>query len=186
MMMTRTFVTLALCLALQSVGTAVARQGDERLASLFDQLEGAASLQQAEPMVRAIWGIWYESGDEELDELMAKGMVAMNAGRFDISLRYFDAVIKTDPEYAEGWNKRATVHWLMDNLEESMGDIRRTLALEPRHFGAVSGMGLIFMQQGDHDGALRAFEQVLKINPKDAGAKRRVEELRQLVDQEAV
>ena len=123
---------------------------------------------------------------EELDEFMAKGMVAMNAGRFDIALRYFDAVIKTDPEYAEGWNKRATVHWLMDNLEESMGDIRRTLALEPRHFGAVSGMGLIFMQQGDHDGALRAFEQVLKINPKDAGAKRRVEELRRLVDEEAV
>ena len=163
-----------------------ARQDDERLTSLFSQLAVAASPARAEAMVREIWGIWYESGDDALDKLMVQGIVAMNAGRYDIALRYFDELIEADPQFAEGWNKRATVYWLMDELEASMDAIQRTLSLEPRHFGAVSGMGLIFMQRGDTDGALRAFEQVLKINPADVGARRRVQELRQRLDEEAV
>jgi tetratricopeptide (TPR) repeat protein len=185
-MTNRALLALVLCSLLFGVRTVSARQGDARLEPLFEQLAGADSVQQAETMVREIWGIWYESGDADINDLMARGMVAMNAGRFDVARRFFDEVIEADPDFAEGWNKRATVHWLMDNLEESMDDIQRTLALEPRHFGAASGMGLIFMQRGDKDGALRAFQQVLKINPSDTGAIRRVEKLQRLVDEEAV
>lgn len=163
-----------------------ARQGDERLEPLFDTLLSAASFEQAHSAARQIWGIWHESGDEEVDKFLLRGIMAMNSGRYDIALAFFDKVIDRDPEFAEGWNKRATVHWLMSNHDESMADIQRTLALEPRHFGAVSGMGLIFMERGDADGALRAFEQVLRIHPQDPGALQRVEELRQRVGQDSV
>ena len=78
----------------------------------------------------------------------------------------FTSVIRVDPTFAEGWNKRATVRWLMGNVSDSMEDIRRMLILEPRHFGTISGMGLIFMECGDKAEALSAFEAVLKISPK--------------------
>jgi tetratricopeptide (TPR) repeat protein len=90
----------------------------------------------------------------------------------------FDRVVTTLPDFAEGWNKRATVHYLNEDYTASVIDIERTLVLEPRHFGAISGMGLIFMARGDEAGALRAFEEVLKIHPHARGAKARVEELR--------
>ena len=82
------------------------------------------------------------------------------------------------PDYAEGWNKRATVHYLKGDYSASVIDIERTLALEPRHFGAISGMGLIFMARGDEAGALKAFKEVLKIHPHARGAQFHVEELR--------
>ena len=109
---------------------------------------------------------------------MAEGVDAMNRRQFDVALTAFDRIVQLAPEFAAGWNKRATVYYLRDELEESVEDIRRTLALEPRHFGAISGMGLIFLERGDEGAALRAFESVLEINPHARGAQLRVEFLR--------
>jgi tetratricopeptide (TPR) repeat protein len=109
---------------------------------------------------------------------MEEGTRAMALGRLDDAIAIFGRVVTTLPDFAEGWNKRATAHYLNEDYTASVVDIERTLALETRHFGAISGMGLIFLARGNEAGALRAFKEVLKIHPHARGAKVRVEELR--------
>ena len=176
----RRCVAGALLLAIAvAAGAARADQDDQRLPALFEALGAAENAAAARALEARIWSIWTESGDELVDALVARGVAAMNKRRFEQALQHFDAVVERAPRYAEGWNKRATLYWLMDRLPESVADIRRTLALEPRHFGALSGMGLIFLESGDEEGALRAFEAVLAINPHALGTRQRVEQLRE-------
>lgn len=164
------------CLFASSLG---ATQDDERLAALFEQLGSATDANAAQSIENRIWRSWLDSGDTRVDSIMAEGIAAMGAQRLGAALASFDRVVEAAPGFAEGWNKRATVYWLLDRLPESMADIRRTLTLEPRHFGALSGMGQIFLQSGDEEGALRAFEAVLKISPQSPGARHNVEVLRE-------
>ena len=103
----------------------------------------------------------------------------MNTNRLDDAVERFTELIAAAPNFAEAWNKRATAYYLMERYEDSVRDIERTLALEPRHFGAISGMGLIFLQLGDEVGALDAFEKVLEIHPHARGARFHVERLRE-------
>ena len=109
---------------------------------------------------------------------MTAGVEAMRLRDFDTALDVFNRVVERAPEFAEGWNKRATVHYLQNHLSESVEDIQRTLALEPRHFGALSGMGLIFMQMGDDTGALKAYEEVIKIHPHSPSARYHIDALK--------
>ena len=165
---------------------ATARQDDERLPALFDSLLVATSTEEASEVENNIWGIWTDSGRDDVNRLMARGIQAMSYRLFDVALESFDEVVQLDPGFAEGWNKRATVYWLIDDLTASMEDIQRTLALEPRHFGAIAGMGLIFLERGDQTGALQAFEEVLKINPRSRAAQMRVKQLRTLLEGDSV
>lgn len=165
-----------LVVALPSVTTA--DQLDARLDALFLTLRSTQDYAEAVRVEKEIWGIWTDSSHEQVNKLMSRGMRAMALSAFSEAIEVFGQVIELAPEFAEGWNKRATVHYFADNLDASVRDIEHTLALEPRHFGAISGMGLIFLQQRDEAGALHAFEEVLKINPHSRGAKSRVEELR--------
>ena len=158
-----------------------ADQTDARLDALFAELAAADNPHDAFVTEMAIWRIWGESGREEVDLLMAQGTEAMAEQRLDEAIEAFDRVVKLAPDFAEGWNKRATAYYLRRNYVDSVRDIERTLALEPRHFGAIAGMGLIFLEKGDETGALKAFEEVLKIHPMSTGARRRVEELRERV-----
>lgn len=158
--------------------TATAGQDDVRLDGLFEILLTTEDSQQAQRAESQIWQIWSDSGRDDINALMTKGITAMNKRKFDTALEAFDEIVQLAPGFAEGWNKRATVYYLRDELAESVEDIRRTLALEPRHFGAISGMGLIFLERGDEAGALRAFESVLAINPHARGARLRAEYLR--------
>ncbi len=112
---------------------------------------------------------------------MVEGIVAMTNQRLEDAITIFSEITQSAPGFAEGWNKRATAYYLNENYLASVEDIRRTLALEPRHFGAISGMGLIFLSRGDEAGALHAFEAVLAIHPHAPGARERVEELRKRV-----
>ncbi|MGI9304618.1 MAG: tetratricopeptide repeat protein [Gammaproteobacteria bacterium] len=150
---------------------AAADQQDERLAGLFDQLKDAGDPGAARSVETDIWKIWIESGKSDIDELMSQGVVAMSSRNFDVALEAFDKIVEQAPGFAEGWNKRATVYYLRDEMAESMLDIERTLDLEPRHFGALSGMGLIFMEQGDYKGAIKAYQEVLKIHPQSPSAR---------------
>ncbi|KGM44350.1 hypothetical protein JY97_01365 [Alkalispirochaeta odontotermitis] len=158
--------------------TGRADQSDEQLDGLFDRLRSTADPMEARILEIQIWRIWTDTGRDDMNVLMTQGTQAMARGRLQEAIAIFDEVVITLPNFAEGWNKRATAHYLSKDYTASVTDIERTLALEPRHFGAISGMGLIFMARGDETGALHAFEEVLKIHPHASGAKARVEELR--------
>ena len=156
-----------------------ADQRDPRLGELFTALAELQDPDQAFSVEAAIWQIWLDGGDSTRNQLMTRGIRAMNARRFRDAVERFTELIAVAPEFAEAWNKRATVYYLMNRYEDSVRDIERTLALEPRHFGAISGMGLIFLELGDEVGALDAFEKVLEIHPHARGARFHVQRLRE-------
>lgn len=169
----------ALALACVVAGAAArADQTDVRLGTLFERLAHASDTESAMPVEAEIWRLWLESGNAAVDVLMRRGIAAMAAGELDVAIIIFGQVVIRAPRFAEGWNKRATAHYLNDDLDASVSDIRATLALEPRHFGALSGMGLIFLRTGDARGALSAFEAVLEVHPQSEGARERVQALR--------
>ncbi len=164
----------------------LADQNDPRLNALFEQMKQTDSTEVAEGAERRIWSIWLDSGDPELNRLMQDGLEAMASDRLGLAIDLFTDIIEKSPSFAEGWNKRATAFYLIGELAASVGDIERTLALEPRHFGAVSGMGLIFLSSGDKIGALKAFERVLEINPHAEGARAHVQMLEEALKDEGI
>lgn len=174
------------CLLVFAAPGAHADQNDPRLDALFSRLHDAEDAEQARGIEQSIWRIWMDSGREDVNALMQQGVQQMTDRDLVEALATFDRVVEMAPKFAEGWNKRATVYYLMDELSASMRDIERTLALEPRHFGAISGMGLIFLERGDEAGALKAFEAVLKIHPHAPGARAQVKRLREQLRDEAV
>ncbi|MBS1269645.1 MAG: hypothetical protein MAG794_00596 [Gammaproteobacteria bacterium] len=180
------FVILnALLLSLVS-GQAVADQNAEGLDKLFGALATAEYRETALRLEREIWRVWLDSGDDRIDREMKAGIRTMSGGRLESAIRHFTRITEMAPKFAEGWNKRATAYYLNDELARSMHDIQKTLRLEPRHFGAIAGMGLIFLRQGDEHGAMSAFEQVLKIYPSAPGANAQVKRLRKKLKGQSV
>lgn len=165
-------------LSLVWAGAGAADQKDPRLDPLFAQLQGAASLPEAQAIEAQIWVIWTETKDGPTDTLMQLGLGAMQAGNLAGALELFDAVTVRKPDFAEGWNKRATVLYMLGAYERSAEDVAKVLALEPRHFGALAGLGLIDMELDKADAAMDAFEQALKVHPQLPGVKQRLEMLK--------
>jgi tetratricopeptide (TPR) repeat protein len=163
-----------------------ADQTDPRLADLFTRLQSTMAEEQANAIANQIWSIWITSDDAAAGDLMAAGIALMSLGRPAEALDRFDKLVEIAPQFAEAWNKRATVHFLLDNYQQSVDDIERTLALEPRHFGALSGLGLIYMETGEDDIALRAFEGALKVNPHLPGARQNIEIINRRLKQKAI
>lgn len=155
-----------------------AGQNDPRLAPLFDKLKQAGSAAEAQIVERQIMRIWTEAGDPAADSLMRLGLTAETEGNLPGALLLFDAVTIRKPDFAEGWNRRATVLFMMGALDKSAEDVARVLELEPRHFGALSGLGSIEMQRGRVDAAIAAFEQALRIDPFMPSVKAHLDELR--------
>jgi len=112
-----------------------------------------------------------EAPDTNAESLMSQVSYAMSVGQNELALRLSDQLVDSRPDYAEGWNKRATVQYLLGNHQYSVSDIKETLLLEPRHFGALSGLGLIFMAAGNYAAAVDAFEAVLEISPASDNAR---------------
>ena len=158
-----------------------ADQQDPRLDALFERLQKARNLDEADIVSESIWAIWTYAGNEDIDRLMSVGIVAMAQGQFAVALAAFDAIVARAPEFAEGWNKRATIYYLIGRYQESIADVEKTLALEPRHFGAISGLGLIRLALGDDKAALDAFERALKVNPHMPVIEEHVRELRRKI-----
>lgn len=158
-----------------------AAAGDEtnELDTLFTDLKRESDEDAARQIVRDIWVEWNDSGSATVDTLMGWAGDAMTDSRYFTALDLLDQVIVLEPDYAEGWNRRATLHYMLGNHSKSMADINRVLELEPRHFGALSGMGMILMQAGNDRMALKAFQQVLDVYPADANAQQRVMELQE-------
>jgi tetratricopeptide (TPR) repeat protein len=168
--------------ALLSAGPAIADQNERRLDGLFEQLHITADAADAQAIEQQIWRIWLESEDATVNRLMRQGIAAMSLRQLGLALDRFDRMVEHAPAFAEGWNKRATVYYLMGDFEASAVDIERTLGLEPRHFGALSGLGLIYDAIDQPRAALRSFEAALRLNPHLEGTKARVEELRRMLE----
>lgn len=179
--MKRFLAWLATAATLTFALPAVAAQDDPRLDALFATLRSSEDAAEAQDVEQVIWQVWLESGDAKIDRMMVLGLRAMSVQDFASALGVFDEIVRLAPNFAEGWNKRATVNYLLGNNEASAADIARTLELEPRHFGALSGLGLVRLAQGDEEAALEAFEAALKIHPHLPGAETHIKELRERV-----
>jgi tetratricopeptide (TPR) repeat protein len=171
------FATLML-IAGMLPGIAGADQRDRRLTGLFDRLKVTQSELEARALEADIWRIWSETDDAEATALLGRGVQAMGGGNFPQALAVFNVVVQRWPDFAEGWNKRATVYFLMDQFEASVADIEKTLALEPRHFGALSGLGQIDLALGRKDAAIKVFGAALAIDPHLQGVKAALEGLK--------
>ena len=143
----------------------LADQNDPRLNNLFKKLNETENQDEIRDLISDIWNIWYEVDDPKVIEYFEKGIQAMNLRNYPLAIRFFNNLIEEDPNFAEGWNKRATVHFMMGNFDQSMQDIIKTLELEPRHFGALDGMGLIFIHQGQFQQAIDVYDKMLEIFP---------------------
>jgi tetratricopeptide (TPR) repeat protein len=135
------------------------------LDKLFAELKRQSNEKAAERLAGRIWKEWFKSGSATIDLMMQWSSDAIEAKKYDVALDFLDQVTTLSPNYAEGWNRRATVHYLMQNYGKSMSDIERTLELEPRHFGALSGMAQILKATGRKELALEAYQRVLDIYP---------------------
>lgn len=147
------------------------------LDKLFADLQKEKSDFTAKSIEASIWDLWMQSGDPQVDKLMTYTLAAMNARSFDLAVDYLDTIVKLKPDYVEGWNKRATVWWLMEEYGKSIADIEKTLALEPRHFGALSGLGMIMQSMGEKQKAVAAFKRALDVDPHLDGVRDAVDTL---------
>lgn len=163
-----------------------ADQTDARLPALFQRLHDTDNANIARLTELMIWQIWGESGKPELDRLMAEGEKAMGDEDYKTALQKFDAVIKMRPDFAEGWNRRATLYYLTGDYAASVADIDHVLELEPRHFGAISGLGVVNMAL-NHDTAARdAFERVLSLYPTNIPAQENLKLVKKRLDDSAI
>lgn len=150
------------------------------LGRLFD--EDAATRKAAEA---ALWQIWGRSGDAKVDAVFRRGVSQMKPATAEAAVESFSEVIRLKPDFAEGWNKRATVLFFLGRNRESLADCHEVLKRNPAHFGALSGMGQIYARLDEYERALEAFEKALAINPNLAGVAAYIEGLRRIVEERA-
>ncbi len=173
------FALFSACLAMST--PVRADQNDERLDALFVRLLEAPGPLEAQQVEGRIWTIWIQSDDGAVQVLMHDGLEALKQGNYPRALGKFEQMVLIAPDFAEGWNKRATVHYLLGNYEQSLADIDKTLELEPRHFGALTGRGLVYAELEDPQRALEAFEDALAIHPNLTSAAINAAHLRELL-----
>lgn len=181
----RWLAMLSLLLALiggLGVPRAAADQRDPRLEGLFEALQTAGDPLQARIVEQQIWTLWSFSPDDTVNLLMLRGVDALNQQDMKTALAVFTEMVGIAPDFAEGWNKRATVLYLVGAYEAAIADIDRTLELEPRHFGALSGLGLCNVELARDEAALDAFERALALNPHLASVRAHAEALRQRIE----
>jgi len=148
----------------------------------------AAALRDDDALVRklaerAMWEVWSRSGDASVDRLLASGIEQMGAREGELAVRTFTEVIRRRPDFAEGWNKRATVYYLMGEYQKSLADCDEVMKRNPYHFGALSGYGMIYLQLDQPAKALDYFQRAQKVNPNLESVNETVEMLKPLLIQ---
>jgi tetratricopeptide (TPR) repeat protein len=167
---------LCLCSLLFAMA-ANADQNDPRLEDLFNRLQKANDPGEAVPIETLIWEIWFEHADAGINRQMQTGVAQMDSNDLAGALATFDRLVEQAPDFAEAWNRRATLHYLMGNYAASEADIVKTLQLEPFHFGALSGRGLVLISQGKYEEARNAFSRALEVNPNMAEVKNNIDQI---------
>ena len=168
-----------------------AEERNNRLDKLFTQLKNTKELSSAQVIEKEIWEIWsiHPSDDRRgfrLTELLTQGTRLMNMRELSKAYKLFTQIIAAEPDWAEAWNKRATVLYLMDQYQSSLDDIKITLALEPRHFGALSGQALNYIELNEYEKAIESYKNVQKIYPIMNGAKKMIPQLEELIKDQAI
>jgi tetratricopeptide (TPR) repeat protein len=174
---------LALAGLLLAVSPAAqADQADPRLDALFSLLKETQNPLEARIAESQIWQLWMTSDDATVNLLMGRGVDAMSAQDLKGAFKIFTEMIQIAPDFAEAWNKRATVLYLLGAYPESIADIDRTLELEPRHFGALSGLGLCNAELEHDEAALDAFQRALSVNPHMDSVRANAEMIQRRID----
>ncbi len=164
----------------------LADQNDPRLAMLFLKLGNAETAQKSKQFEKQIWQVWMEHKSPEISTKIQEGTQAMQAQDFGKAIKLFSELTEEAPGFAEAWNKRATVLYLVGRLQESAKDVEQALNLEPRHFGALSGKGMILMALKDWSGAIEAFELGLKVHPHMSSAQSHLQFLKKKQKEEMI
>lgn len=141
-----------------------------RLEALFTRLASTDDADEGDTIVEEIWRVWLQSGRPEIDALMQNTLALLQAGEPRAAMPLLDTIVARAPDWAEGWNKRATVLYVLDEYDRSLADIDKVLALEPRHFGALAGRGLIHIAKENYRAALDDYRRARAVNPFLQGA----------------
>jgi tetratricopeptide (TPR) repeat protein len=164
-------------LILEADARAPAPTQPARLRALFARLRAAPDVRTASAIEELIWGHWMEHTELAATEALASATQAIAERRYAVADARLDDLTARYPDFAEAWNKRATLHFLRNRDEASVADIHRALELEPRHFGAICGFGQICLRQGRRQDALFAFDAALRVNPHLGAVRRAYDEL---------
>jgi tetratricopeptide (TPR) repeat protein len=170
-------------------GSALPKTPAERektLSDLYALLATAEDEESAKAISDAIERVWVHSGSATIDLLMERSIKAMNEKKVDLALKLLDNVVELAPDFTEGWNRRAYVHFVQNDIERALGDLRRTLALDPHHFKALDGLAQILREIGQKKAALKAFKELLEVHPYWSGAKQAIEELEREVEGQGI
>jgi tetratricopeptide (TPR) repeat protein len=143
------------------------QRGDrtQNLDFLFGALKAAPDNETAKAIEERIWALWFVSGSDTADLLMTRVKTAVEGKDLDLAVQLLDAIVEIKPDYVEAWNRRATLFFMKKDYGRALADIRQVLAREPRHFGALSGLGLIMQELGDDKRALEVFRRALAVHP---------------------
>ncbi|MFT3672793.1 tetratricopeptide repeat protein [Aestuariivirga sp.] len=148
---------------------------EEELDRLFGLLHGEGAEARAATVEKRIWATWGRSDSVTAEVLLNQATKAMNAEEFETAEVILDRLLTVRPEFAEAWNRRATLNFLAKRYDKALADIDKVLELEPRHFGALAGRGMIYEAQGKPDQALAAYREALTMNPFMSGVKDKVQ-----------
>ncbi len=149
---------------------------------LVGALKAAPDDESAKTIENRIWAQWLASGSDTVNLLMTRAKAAVEANDLDLAIRLLDAIIELRPKYVEAWNRRATVFFLKKDYASSLVDLRKVLALEPRHFGALVGLGMIMQDIGDDKHALEAYRRAVEVYPRLKGMDEKIKSLSEKVE----
>ena len=144
----------------------IGRSGTNNLDFLFGALKVAPDDTSAKAIEERIWALWVVSRSDTTNLLMTRVKTAIDAHDMDLAIKLLDSIVKIKPDYIEAWNRRATLHYMKKDFGRALADIREVLRREPRHFGALSGLGLILQDIGDDKQALEVYRRALAIYPR--------------------
>jgi tetratricopeptide (TPR) repeat protein len=133
---------------------------------LFDALKVAPDDESAKYVENRIWAMWVATDSDTTTLLMSRVKVAVDAKDLDLGIKLLTAIIDIKPDYIEAWNRRATIYYMKKDFDNSLADIHEVLKREPRHFGALSGLGMIMQELGDDKHALEAFRRAVAVHPR--------------------
>ena len=168
----------------------IAEERDNELNNLFKQLKNSENTKAIE-IENKIWKIWITHPSEDrrgyrLTELLSQGSLLINQRKLNKAYILFSQIILEDPKWSEAWNKRATVLYMMGKFEESQNDIKKVLKLEKRHFGALSGQGLVQTKLKNYNKAIESYKEVQKIYPSMQAPKVMIPRLKKLIKEQTI